>query len=310
MKRTCSISTACLTAVTLAALSLPATAEVTTNPYESIVERNPFALKPPPPPAPPEDPSTKTAPPPTATVELTGITSVLSSKCALFEIVPGPGKPMIKPILKEGERVESVEVVSINIEKNEVTIKNGSVVTNLTFKVAKSTDKPAGAPPAGGVPPAPIPGMTPGGVPGGINAAGNAAAAGGQNAFGNNEQFNGGGRGGVMVGGGASPTGDGFRSIPPRNVRGVGQPVQPQMTAEESVFDIERNRIINQQVQQQTGIKFPPLPPTPLNPNPQDGGIDQGGQPQNPGSPISRIRRPPTLPPFPGQQLPPLPGQQ
>ena len=301
MKRTCPISNACLAAALLATASLPVAADVKPNPYESIVERNPFGLKPPLPPAPPEDPSAKTPPAPPATVELTGITSILSSKCALFEIVPGPGKPMIKPILKEGERIESVEVVSINVEKNEVTIKNGSLVTNLTFKVAKSSDKPVGTPP-GGVPPAQIPGMIPGGAP----AAGNAAALGGQNAFGNNDQLGGGsGRSSVMVGGGAN-SGDGFRSIPPRNVRGVAPGVQPQMTAEESVFDIERNRIINQQVQQNTGIKFPPLPPTPLNPNPIDGGIDQGGQQQqNP-----RFRRPPVLPPFPGQQLPPLPGQQ
>ena len=279
MKRTCPISNACLAAALLATASLPVAADVKPNPYESIVERNPFGLKPPLPPAPPEDPSAKTPPAPPATVELTGITSILSSKCALFEIVPGPGKPMIKPILKEGERIESVEVVSINVEKNEVTIKNGSLVTNLTFKVAKSSDK-APPPPPGGVPPAPIPGMIPGGAP----AAGNAAA--GQNAFGNNDQLGGGsGRSSVMVGGGAN-SGDGFRSIPPRNVRGAAPGVQPQMTAEESVFDIERNRIRNLQ----SGINFPPLPPTPLNPNPQDAiGID-GGAP------------PPTTTPSPGRK--------
>ena len=133
-------------------------ADTKANPYEAIVERNPFGLKPPPPPAPPEDPSTKAPPAPPATVEVTGITSILSSKRALLEIIPGPGKPMIKPILSEGERVDSVEVVSINVEKNEVVVKNGGVITNLTFKVAKSTPGPAVP---GMVPPPVAPGSVP-----------------------------------------------------------------------------------------------------------------------------------------------------
>src|SRR5881396_1588014 len=129
----------------LGGVCLPALAEATSNPYEVIVERNPFGLKPPPPPAPPPTNEGQATPP--AQVEVTGITSILSSKRVLLEIIPGPGKPMLKPILAEGERVESVEVVSINVEKNEVTIKNGPITTNLTFKVAKAS--PAPAPTAG-----------------------------------------------------------------------------------------------------------------------------------------------------------------
>jgi hypothetical protein len=130
-------------------------ADAKVNPYEPIVERNPFGLKPPPPPDPDAGKPPPPPPAPLATVDLTGITSILSSKRALLEIVPGPGKPMIKPILAEGERVESVEVVSINVEKNEVTIKNGNTVTNLTFTVAKATTTPQPPPPGG------LPGMVP-----------------------------------------------------------------------------------------------------------------------------------------------------
>src|SRR5262245_33655253 len=82
-------------------------ADAKVNPYEPIVERNPFGLKPPPPPDPDAGKPPPPPPAPLATVDLTGITSILSSKRALLEIVPGPGKPMIKPILAEGERVES-----------------------------------------------------------------------------------------------------------------------------------------------------------------------------------------------------------
>jgi len=124
----------------LAGFCLSALADAKKNPYESIAERNPFALKPPPPPATNEVVAAPAPPPPTSTVELTGIVSILGkSKRALLEVIPGPGKQMAKPILAEGEKFESVEVVAINIDKNEVTVKNGTLVTNLTFKVVKST---------------------------------------------------------------------------------------------------------------------------------------------------------------------------
>lgn len=274
-------------------------ADTKANPYEAIVERNPFGLKPPPPPAPPEDPSTKAPPAPPATVEVTGITSILSSKRALLEIVPGPGKPMIKPILSEGERVDSVEVISINVEKNEVVVKNSGVITNLTFKVAKSTPVPAGA--HGAVPPPATPGTFPPPVPPHTT----------YNNYGT------GGRG-VQMGGGAPPvapaaagvnpsgaTGaDGFRSIPSRNIRG-GQQGSVPLSAEESVLQVEQNRVLNQQISQNTGIRLPPLPPTVLNPNPGNpaGGVDDGGvgfqNPQVPGTRPRWTPRPINLPPPP-----------
>src|SRR5215813_6311804 len=96
----------------LAGACVSAWADVAKNPYESIVDRNPFALKPIPP---PPDPTTNAPPPPIvppAQVEVTGITTITGDKRALLEIIPGPGKPMIRPPpLGEGERVESVEVV-------------------------------------------------------------------------------------------------------------------------------------------------------------------------------------------------------
>jgi hypothetical protein len=291
-----------LTAGVLVTASIgSASADVT--PYDVIVDRNPFGLKPPPPPPDPSETAAKAPPPaPPATVELTGITSILSSKRALLEIVPGPGKPMIKPILGEGERVESVEVVSINVEKNEVTIKNGQLVTNLTFKIAKAGGPPPPQP--GGVVPPALPGATP---------------AGAQTTYNNfNQSQTSGGRG-VMVGGGspaapasANPayggvnpglvnpgvgvnpglgttpgTEGGFRSIPSRNIRTpqpqAGAPIiDPQQQMEE----IEQNRARNYLNSQTTGRALPPLPPTYLTPD---------------DAPDGTGRRPPVLPPLPGQ---------
>src|SRR5262245_59358532 len=107
------------------------------NPYQAIVERNAFALKPLPPPqaeTPPQAP-----PPPLAKVTLTGITSLFgpSSKRALLEIVeqePGKAVTSRKPILREGERDGEIEVLSIDVEKNIVRIPNGTVDTNISFE--------------------------------------------------------------------------------------------------------------------------------------------------------------------------------
>src|SRR3954469_21768014 len=106
------------------------------NPYLSIVDRNPFGLKDPPP---PPDPTPVAPIVPPAKVILTGITSIFgaSSKRALLEITEQePGKPasVRKPILREGERDGSVEMVSIDLEKNIVHIRNGGQEFDLKFE--------------------------------------------------------------------------------------------------------------------------------------------------------------------------------
>src|SRR5689334_668595 len=113
-----------------------------------IVRRNPFGLV-----DPPANPVTPLPPPPPpaplATVELTGLTSLLARKRALFEIIPGPGKQLIRAILAEGERVETVEVITIDIDRSEVLIRNGTLVTNLTIRMAKGLAGPGPGPVAG-----------------------------------------------------------------------------------------------------------------------------------------------------------------
>src|SRR5262245_20804617 len=106
----------------LGSAALAAVADVTDNPYAVIIEKNPFKLNPPPPPVDPNELAKQNQAPtaPLADVTLTGITSIFSSKQALFEIIPAPGKPAVKPILREGERLDNIEVVSIDLDKNEV----------------------------------------------------------------------------------------------------------------------------------------------------------------------------------------------
>jgi hypothetical protein len=261
-------------------------ADASANPYDLIVERNPFGLKPPPP---PPDPTEISKPPsaPPATVELTGITSILSSKRALFEIIPGPGKPMIKPVLAEGDRLESIEVVSINVDKNEVTVKNGGILTNLTFKVARSAPAQAVPPVPGSIPPPIVPGVVPGTPK--------------QSAYNNNQTSSSSGRYNVMVSGGngsvnPAPTPNygavnpalsggvtpavnpgvsvndgGLRSIPSRNLRTAPQAQEPVLSRDEQYQIMEENRLKNEALrvigaQQGRNIAIPPLPPTPYTP--------------------------------------------
>ena len=275
-------------------------ADVKLNPYDPIVERNPFGLKPPPP---PEDPSSKIppAPPaPPATVELTGITTIFSSKKALLEIIPGPGKPMIRRIAVEGERFDSIEVVSIDVDKNQVVVKNGSLITNLTFKVAKSTPGPA----TPGAVPLPIPGIVPPPAPFQTthNYNQNNSGSGRKSVMvsgGNNAQPHGGFQGNSAPGNvnpaygglnnspgvGSVPTlgggveNSGFRSIPSRNIRSANPQAVPRLSPEEQVLQIEQNEVLNKIRYNQGGPLVPPLPPTPLN-----------------------SVRTPILPPLPGQQ--------
>lgn len=265
----------------LAGFFVAAHADVPGNPYGQIIERNPFGLKPLPPKeaeAPPPAP-----PPPLAVVKVTGITSILSSKRVLLEITPAPGKALLKPILSEGERVETVEVLSINVEKNEVTIRNGSVVTNMAL--ASATNSPSGPGPGPG---SPLGGLATGGAPTQTSPGAGSTPGG----FGRGGIMVAGGGGGGSSSGGASPNpavgttaaagdvsssasgaaavAEGLRQIPSRNMRaglgstgvgsiGAGGTGAP-LSREEQAVMIEVNRELNRS----SPRRLPPLPPTPL----------------------------------------------
>jgi hypothetical protein len=125
------------------------------SPFQHIPERNIFGLKPPPPP--PEEKPVETQPgTPPAKVILTGILNVFGPPRALLEVAetePGKQPNTKKPILRQGEREGAIEVLSIDIVKSIVRIKNGALETNLTFEVAKQTGS--------AVPPPLVPSLNP-----------------------------------------------------------------------------------------------------------------------------------------------------
>jgi len=264
------------------------------NPYGPIVERNPFGLKPPPPP-PVETNQEAVTPPPN--VKLTGLSN-LSGKFALLEVTeqqaparpgqpPPPGGTVNRPILAEGEAAFGVEVVAINLEKSTVKIRNGGTESELTFEVPKPsgggpTPVPGG-PPVPGRPMQPMASMNPN-VPAAaaqptVISPGNAQSSRG----GGISLYGGGATGtaansGVTTLGGGTPqvptplgTDSGLRTIPSRTIRTPNTPDQQQQidAAQQQVL-MEANRLApptyNRRGRQGTQ---PPMPPTDLNPNPQ-----------------------------------------
>jgi hypothetical protein len=99
------------------------------NPYQGIVERNVFGLKPLPPIS-KVDEKPASAPPP---ITLTGMTSILSSKRALLN-VQLPGKPIQSFILAEGQREGDIELLEIDEKAGSVKLNYGGTTVPLNFE--------------------------------------------------------------------------------------------------------------------------------------------------------------------------------
>ena len=98
------------------------------NPYQGIVDRNVFGLKPPTILPPVETKKTDLAP-----ITLTGVTTILSSKRALFNLQP-PGKPVQSFILAEGQREGDIEVLEIDEKAGSVKLNQSGTTVSLTFE--------------------------------------------------------------------------------------------------------------------------------------------------------------------------------
>lgn len=136
-----------------------ADAPASDNPYQSIVDRNVFGLKPPPP-VQDVGATDKTPPPP---IFLTGISS-FAGKVAMMKSQPTAQKPGTPPkgeqfyMLREGQRDGELEVIRIDERAGTVRINYAGTESTLDFtnngvKVALGAPAPGGAP--GGVPRAP-----------------------------------------------------------------------------------------------------------------------------------------------------------
>ncbi len=244
-------------------------ADTPLNPYQGIVDRNVFGLKPPPPLPKPEDNK-----PPPPKITLTGITTILGNKRALMKVqVPAkPGEPAKEQsyILTEGQRDGEIEVLEINELEGSVKVNESGLVTLLTFDKdgAKLPSTPPPAVPLAGVPPAAL-------------APANAYAP----TTGSSP---------VTSFGGAANTG--LKPIPTRTLRlptaGGAAPgldtVTPQTQAAKQAAPMSREeQIILMEVEREANknnLSYPPLPPTPLTPG-GAAAVRIPGSPTPPGAP-------------------------
>lgn len=227
-KHLLALVTATLLAGGRSAEAVPA-AELKEN-YQSIIERNPFGLKPPPPP-----PTNNVPPPePKAKVEvfLTGITSIgypKFPKQAFFYTREQGKKDLTYYALTEGAGKDGIQVLGIDPEKRKVKIKMDNAETMLSFE---THGVPIQAVPATAGRPLPgVPGAPALPVPGQPNYAQPAAMRGAAPVPANNLNYSGGvqqnyGTTGQTV---PQPLGNvnqgstGLRQIPSRRIRGGSQ---------------------------------------------------------------------------------------
>jgi hypothetical protein len=249
------------TAVTLA------NAEVISDRFTAISQRNVFGLK-----APPQAvPQPVAPPPPAVTVKLTGIISFLSSKKAIF-LVTEQGKPAESKVIAENQTEGAVEVKEIDPLAGIVKVIVSGREQELNFdkdgvKPPTAAAAAAGGPAATGPPANPANPVNPAMASVGslkdsslANYLSRASAAastksspaplGGSPAFG---------------GGMASPiAGQTFSFDPNYNTRPAqpSMPVEKPVSQEESIIYIELAR----EQAKTSKIPMPPLPPTILTP--------------------------------------------
>jgi len=101
------------------------------SPYDSIVARNAFGLRPAPliQSAPP--PQTVWTPPPD--LKITGLVAVPPTKKVSFYVIEH-GKPPKSYVLAEGEQQDDIKVVTIDGSSQTVRVKNQGVYVILDFK--------------------------------------------------------------------------------------------------------------------------------------------------------------------------------
>lgn len=132
------------------------------SPYQVIVKRNIFDIKPPEPPPPPAPPPAAPPPPP-SNIFLTGIMDADGVRQVYLSVNKALNKGVDYLVLKEGETQDEITVVSIDSKAEVVRLRNSGNEVTLNFK--DNSLKPA----AGGLPaPGAVPGIpgAPGAVPG------------------------------------------------------------------------------------------------------------------------------------------------
>lgn len=270
-------------------LAVPAT-QLKEN-YQSIIERNPFGLKPP-----PAQAATNIPPPevkPKVEVFLTGVTSIGYPKLpkqAYFYTREQGKKDITYYAMTEGTHKDGIQVLNIDHEKRKVRIKMDEAETVLSFETHGVPVQAVAGKPLPGVPGTPgslpvpgqhQPGVQPLPMPGASPSASVSYDANGQPVY--NNVYNHNGSAAVVAPQPVNPvnttlnTGStGLRQIPSRRIRGGNQygsvpppPAMnqvsgngvPQQQVADPAEEVVKAYVNRARAEQETGIVYPPLPP-------------------------------------------------
>ena len=273
------------------------------NPYQMVVDRNVFGLKPPPPPPDPE--ATKTPPP---KITLQGFTTFGGIKRVLLK-AQMPAKPGEPPkgeqsfILAEGQRDGDIEVLEIDTRAGTVKVNDFGTITSLDFtnNGIKTAAGPGAVPLPGVVPPPmktvmAVPGPVGGGSMGATPFPARSLRQSGGGGSVTPQAAGGAGLPSVNVGGNSLALSGSGANVNPSV---TPQPTGSQLSPEERVLLYEANRLKTEQAIQ-AGERRVLMPR-----HPWAAGLDQGTAPS-----LAPAPPPMTLPLPPGgaqQYAPPLP---
>ena len=130
------------------------TSDVGSNPYQAVVERNTFGLKPA---LRPEDVKPPEVAPPPNQIKLQGFYELFGKRRVLLKVTepPKPGTPPKEEAmtLDEGERRGVIEILAIYVKARTVNLTNAGHVTNRALVYFSATTAARGAGPGGPGPP-------------------------------------------------------------------------------------------------------------------------------------------------------------
>lgn len=234
------------------------TPEEPSNPYQVILDRNPFGLRPPP--LPPTNNAAAAARTVPTNIKFTGITFDGVDRNAWLILQTGQTNKPIR--LREGEAEDGVKILKIDEVKSIVQVDQSGNVFDLTFeKHGMAPAKPVpGAPPAPGAAPA-MASVAPAspGVQGPVIVGRGGTVSTTSSPVIQPIPAPAGGSGGDFAGGVAA-VGGSLRSIPPRNVQPVNQAVPVQEVSPEAQYLMMN---ASAELGKRQGIPMPPVPPLP-----------------------------------------------
>lgn len=158
----------CVATLLLAGFSLGLHAEVKDNPYQIIIDRNPFSLKPiPPPPPPPTNPVVDEKP--QVDIKITGISTLLGAPKVFLQVQNQQTKKTEFITIMQGDPKDGLELLAVDPDAGSVRVRQADGV-ELDLDFEHNGVKPSGAtasavpmppPPGGGVVPLHNPAVSP-----------------------------------------------------------------------------------------------------------------------------------------------------